>query len=453
LAEVALRLGQIRIPDHAVLRSGIRWLCDDGHICRPGETIAFCNIGVPRIGNRKGETPLFADEQRDLQVALATPVGGTLRYAEGLNKGGFEAFQNTTLWAPETVVGYIDREANGLSAAGDVELSLMMMAGRRASGLAEVRAGLLTGWFDRSRACKADGNGHIGTLLSLGTCELLAIRGERMAFLEFLEAVEGPAHIVNVSDMQLVHSTRVVAEQIRRTTAERAAISDDLAKTLSAGPIVLTPADWIFAGAMLNDLQTSPTNETYAVLTRSGLCAAGPPDAIVLSLNSEGSVLLRHRRLGYSASFHDFRLSDAGPAFRNWLRMNFEPVRRTLDDIRDDYGQLIEAVRGVNPTAEILVNNLVSSKAREDIQNYSWFEEPLGNTIASVRAKDMNSMLSDVARDHGIAIVDSDAIAAELGAFRAIPDSVHPNGLMQAEMRAEILRILRARRVPGFGAV
>jgi hypothetical protein len=72
--------------------------------------------------------------------------------------------------------------------------------------------------------------------------------------------------------------------------------------------------------------------------------------------------------------------------------------------------------------------------------------------LDSVRAKDLNLMLCDLARERDIAIIDTDAIAAEFGGRLSLPDGVHQNGTMQSEMRAEILHILRTRRAPGFAS-
>ena len=95
----------------------------------------------------------------------------------------------------------------------------------------------------------------------------------------------------------------------------------------------------------------------------------------------------------------------------------------------------------------------MSTSGEEDIHIYDSFDEPLGASLQTVRAKDLNLMLCDLAHERDIAIIDADAIAAELGGRVSMPDGLHQNGTMQAEMRAEILHILRARRVPGFGAL
>ena len=430
----------------------MRWLREDGHLCRPGEVIAYCSIGLTRIGAAPGAPLPFADEMRDLQMALVTPAGGRLRRSAESSRGGFmDILDHFFLWSPEFEIGQIEPEPGRPPAESDGQVRLLMMGGRRAADLAEVRSGLLTGWHDRARGCRVDGDGPIGTLLSLGICEMAGvIRGERSAFLELLEVVKGPAQLVYVPDDPMVHNSLVVAEQMRRTPADRAAMARDMAETLAGGPMALTPADWIFAGATLNALGRSPASERYTVLARDGLRAAGPPDAIVLSLNAEAPTILRHRRLGYALQFHDFRLADSGPAFIAWLRANFETVRRSIDDVRADFGALVDLLRARAPATQILVCNIMSTSGEEDIQTYAPFDAPIGRTLPSAHAKSMNLMLHDLARERDIAIIDADAIAAELGGQRSLPDGIHQNGEMQAELRAEILRILRARNVPGF---
>jgi len=94
----------------------------------------------------------------------------------------------------------------------------------------------------------------------------------------------------------------------------------------------------------------------------------------------------------------------------------------------------------------------MSTSADEDIQNYQGFDEPMGDMLAEVHARDMNLMLHDVAREEPYAsIIDLDTIAAEMGAGRNLPDGLHSSGALQAELRAEILHVLRETGVPGFG--
>ena len=417
--------------------------------------IAYCNFGLSPTSARRDAPPPFAEERRDLQMALATPVAGRLRQAANSSRGGFlDLLDSFLLWSPDFIIGHIEPEPGQSVGAADGQVRLLMMAGRRAAELAESRSGLLSGWHDRSRGCRADGDGPVGTLLSLGVCEMAGVvKGERYAFLEILDAISGPAQVVFVPDDPIVHNSRVVAEQIRRTPADRDAIARDLAETLGGGPITPSPADWVFAGATLNAICRSPATDRYTVLSREGLRDAGPPNAIVFSLNAESVTMLRHRRLGYAVHFHAFRLADAGDAFLPWLRANFEPIQRSFDDIRADFCAMIDLIRSKAPATQILIGNVMSTSGEEDIQSYDAFDLPLNETISAMQAKAFNLMLHDLARERDIAIIDADAIAAELGGQRSVPDGVHQNGEMQAELRAEILRTLRARGVPGFAPV
>jgi hypothetical protein len=437
-----------------VRRSGFRWLVRDGQLCRQGEAIAFCHVGLVRMEPSPGIPRPFAEEFRTVQMAIIAPVSGQLSHAQRSSRGGFfDQLDNYIRWNPDEVIGEIQPAEAGGDGRPGREVQLLMMAARRVAPLVESRAGLLAGWSERTRAARIDGPGAIGTLLALGVCELEGvIRGDQHGFVELLGAVEGPAHVVYVSDNPLVHSTPVIADQLQRTDAEREAIATAMVTAMASAGTVPNAADWVFCGAILNALHRSPASETYTVLAREGLREAGPPDAIVLSAHSEGRVIHRHRKLGFHVQSHDFRLNDAGPAYRLWLERDFEPVRRTIETIRGDYDRLIGLIRAQAPNTRILICNMMSTAGLEDVQSYAAFDEPLAETLTSVRANEMNLMLCDLARDHDIAVVDADAIAADLGGGDNLRDGVHQSGAMQTETRAEILRILRAHRVPGFGA-
>jgi hypothetical protein len=450
---VPLRLGPLAAEGFIVRRSGIRWLCEDGHLCRPGEVIAFCNVGVVPVGRPLRGSDPFASEVRDFQVAFATRVGGKLRKSDDSSQGGFlDQLYDFGQWTPDFVIGQLERppgeRASGYEAGG--ELRLLLLAGQRLTGLAMDHSGLLTGWYDRRRAWWGDGDGTRGTVLSLGSCEQVGIiRGERSAFLELFEAVSGPAHAVFISEVALVACARITAEQFGRTPAEFEAVAADFVRSFAVGPIAPTASDCMFAGCLLSSLQRSPLTEHYDILTRTGFGRAGPVDAVILSLSAEMPMILRHRRLGYALNCYGFRVAEAGPAVRAWLRTNFEPVTRTPDDIRRDYLELIDAVRAKSDM-KFLILNVMSTSGHEEIYSYAPFDRPLGDVLSIIRSKELNLMLHDLARERDVSIIDVDAIAAELGAMAHLPDGLHSSGPMQAEVRGEILRVLRARGVPGF---
>jgi hypothetical protein len=450
LSLIPLSLGPLLAPGFTIHRSGVRWLCDDDHLCRPGEVVAFCNIGLLPADRALGASP-FRSESRDFQVAFATRAGGYLRKAERSSRGGFlDLLFTHRPWRPEFTLGTVrcaPDEAREIASDGGLEL--LFLAGRRATEFAEDRSGLLTGWHDRTRAWWGSGEAAHGTLLSLGICEQLGVvRGERFAFFELFEAAVGPAHVVFVADDLLVPCAPILTEQLRRSEAESRAMASDLCRSIADGS-TLAPGDLVFAASLMSALQRSPLTDRYPLLTRGGLREAGSANAVLLSLNAESPSVFRHRRLGYTMRCHHFRMTELSADARAWIDANFERVPRTLDDVRRDYDALIDAVRERSAT-EILVLNAVSTQGYEDIPSYAPFDAPLGESLASVRTRELNLVLHDVARERNVAIIDADRIAAELGTGAHVHQGVHYSGRMQEEVRGEILRILRSRGVPGF---
>ncbi len=452
MSQVPLRLGPLGAPGYRVPRSGVRWLRDERHACRPGEIVACCNLRIVPADPKTGSWPM-GEEVRDFQVALATPVGGRLQRAGNLSRGGFlDRLADHIAWTPEQVIGHVQcrpgERPRGPDPHGET-VGLMFAAGRRVTEVAEDRSGFLTGWHDRLRAWWGEGD-TVGTLLGYGVCEQLGVfRGESIAFAEWYRASAGPAQVVYVPDHVLVPSVAVLAGQCGRSAVEAEAIRADAARSIALGPVAPSPSDWIFAGALVGALLRSPLTESCDVLMRDGLRRTAGPDAVVLSLNAESTAILRHRRLGYALQCHNYRMAaDAGPAVRSWLERDFEVVPRTLGDIADDYRRLVDPA-GPRARTAFLVMNAMSTSGFETLHTYAAFDAPLGNALNTIRAKELNLMLHDLAREGGVSIVDNDAIAADMGAAH-LPDGVHNSGALQAELRSEILRILRARGVPGF---
>jgi hypothetical protein len=458
LTRVPLRLGPLAPPHFAVKRSGLRWLRDDGAPCRAGEAVAYCNVGLvadPAI-KPEIENP-FAGEFLDLQAVLAPRTAGRFHRSDAGSRGGFldrlDLFQ---FWTPDFVIGHLERAPDaGPSPHGEEdELEILLMTGRRHANLSEGRQGLLTGWHERSRAWRPGGGAPPGSLLGLGICELDGVlRGESSAFLELFEAITGPAHAIYVDQEPLVPTARTLVEQIQRTEAEHAAIAADLMGfLLKASPPAL-PAEWIFAAALLRALQHKPLSETFDLLGRTHVRRSGPADAVLLTVNAESQAMLRHRRLGYVMHLYDHRLGQAGPAVQAWVKASFEPLACGLDDMAHDYRELIGLIHDApgRMPAHVLICNRMSTSGEDDLQTYLGFDKPMSAMLASIYGKDLNLMLHDLARDRGAAIVDVDAIAAEMGGQRNLPDAVHGSGALYAEVRAELAHILHGKGVPGFG--
>jgi hypothetical protein len=444
MTSVPLSCGPLKAEDFVIRRSGMHWLRDDGYVCRPNEVIGFCNISLEQVaGQRSGHFPL-ADEL-ELHVAFAPRIGGRLRIVGENSPGGYLNTLGLHVWNPDDVLAYLEEISGGDDSVqtNSGELRLLMLAGRRMSGLADTNIGILPGWHSRSRAWWCDRlGGDLSTLLCLGVCDAAGVvRGNETPFVEAFEATPSPAQFVYVPDHPMVPCAPILLEQLMRSAAQNEALAADLSSGLSGGPIVPNADDWMFAGALLSSLQNSPMREKYDVLTPTGLRQLGPADTVLLSMSAEVRSILRHKKLGYSVQMLRHRHTAAGPAIRSWLASAFEPVKRTINDLQRDYRQLIDTV-AAQTGARVLILNRMSTSGFEDITSYSSFDAPLGDTLENISAKEMNLMLHDLADECDFSIVDVDAIAAYLGGAENLPDGIHHSAAMQAMVRSEIIHIL-----------
>ena len=412
----------------------------------------YCNLGSFKDTTGATKENPFAAGGEGLQVALLAPEAGRIRH-ETPRGGLLEMFDNVFVWSPEFVIGAL--EVDGSNVTEPIDAGLLMLAGRSRTGLIEQRFAPLSGWHDRTRAWRPDREGEFGSILGQGLCQLSSmIQGAGRTYVEFAEQAGGPAHMVYGYQPPTTPSVALLLDQIRRTPAQNVAIAEDLIGGVTGDAAALSPPDLIYTASLLAAL-TSPSllSETYPILTRAGLSRVGPPDAVLLAAFADSPLTYRHKALGYRLELLPWHEGQAGPAIRDWFARSFEPVRRSLDDIRSDYVALIDEMRARarpgRPT-RLLLMNACSTAGREDVQSYIGFDAPLGATLEMIHAKDVNLMLCDLARERDIAIVDLDAIAAEMGASEHMPDSTHPTTALVAEGRAEIVRILRELGTPGF---
>jgi hypothetical protein len=439
-----LRAGRLDVAGRTIVRSGLRWLCADGEQVRAGQPVAYCSIGLIPAG---AAGTVFAEEGGDLQVAFAPTAAGRFRRAVGLSRGGYLDRLNSAAWDPRLLIGHVETAAAEMAE----EARLLMVAGRRVGQSAADRSGLLAGWHSRARAWW--GGVPSATLVGLGTCEQGSLlRGDSGHFGELFERIAGPVQLIACQDEPLVPCVRTLTEQLRFTEADRTAIRADMAASFLAGPFPPTPDDWLFMSALLDQLIRAPLTETTELIVDGAIHVAAAPQALSLSLTAEVPRAGRHRRLGYTLNCHGFRLASVGRAVSHWLRTNFEPLLRTPDEVRDDYRSFLAAL-AARTGAKVFVHNIVSSQAYERIQNYAALDSASFAGLGSVRAKALNLMLHDLAREHAaLHVVDIDAIAADLGMDAHLPDGVHPSGPLQAEIREEFVRVVAGAGVPGFAS-
>ena len=123
---------------------------------------------------------------------------GILRLGKSATLGGHLDEFGVYNWDPEAVVAELELSAD--AGPNDGTLRLLMLAGRRVTGLADVLTGMLPGWHNRARGWWADqSGGDVATLLSIGICDAVGpVRGEHSAFTEMFEEARLPAQAVFV---------------------------------------------------------------------------------------------------------------------------------------------------------------------------------------------------------------------------------------------------------------
>ena len=436
-----LALGPLAAEGFGVRRSGLRWLKPDGYVCRPGELIAQAEICLVRRGG-SAQAP-FAGE-RLLQVALAPPVGGRLRIEDRTSAGGWLDFLAVHNWNPEEVVASIETADEDSDCPTPLPLRRLMLAARAMTQVIDVQTGLLPGWNLHARAWWGEAAPPRTTLLSVGICDATGfVRGELGGFAELFEAASFPAHLVHATEHPIAPCAPILLEQLKRTPAELEEISDNLRRVLGKGPVAPTPDDYLFAGAFLAQMSSSPLLQTYDILGPQGLTRLPAAGVVMLSVAAEPGVMLRHRKLGYAIQVYGYNLSGEATAMRAWIERTFERITRSVDDVRRDLERLIDETHARTGARFIIVNRM-SSSGREIVGNYATFEAPLDATLRTVRAKTLNLMLHDLAASRPVSILDLDALGAAFGG-RHLPDGLHSSGPLQDALRQELLRLLEPR--------
>jgi hypothetical protein len=463
---IDLCMPRLHASPFGLQRSGLQWLRRSGEAVAARDPIAVCNLRL-LASRQPGPSLPFPEEQNDVQVVLASPAAGRLVRRDDLSRGGYADLVPTDDWDDRSPVASIDE-------AGDpAELVPLVLAGRRGFDGGEGRGGLLPGWHERVRGFwQGQGTGRFGTVLSLGTCEQTGVfRGADMAFLSWFVRAPGPAQLVWVSDERTVHSSAVVLQHLRRTPPEARAITEAVRSWIGerlspAGPGAF-PAfeggevagpprgrwpeaqDVLFAMYLLGEaVGRSPILERTQVLTRDGLAEQAPPDAVALSMGSEFAPHYRHKRTGWLVAIHGFRFGQfIGPGAVEWLRRDFERVPRTVADAERDLAALADEVTR-RTGAALLVQNSIASSAADRVANYAWLGDAYAESVA-VSCTEANLMLGGLTRHAAVSVIDSDAMAAELG-VRQCPDRFHASRQLLEAQQGEVHRILRERGVPGF---
>ncbi|MES2496855.1 MAG: hypothetical protein V4618_12125 [Pseudomonadota bacterium] len=422
-------------------RAGFQWLVPDGGRCAAHQIIAHCVFGFSPPALDSSHAARLNQEEGSFRIALVARHAGIVHHARSSSNGGWHDMLALVDHIPGTIAGVLAPFAP--VAEGDTGGACLtqIVVGRKATPLSEDQSSLHSGWHDRRRTWMLDHGPPRTTVLGLGICELTGVMlGADNSFGELLTMLDRPVQLVNVPDIPLVHTAGIVTQQLGRSETERNAIWADFCAGMAARKPLSQPDDWIFGSSLIKAICASPAGEDYTTFSDQGIGALPPADVVIMSLHAESPIRLRHRRLGYDIRLHRFRFLQMGPALRSWLKDNFVQTTRSIEDIRTDYLALIESLKQGPQRRRLMLLNMLSSLPGENIQCYQPYDEP--GRLTTVWAKMMNLMAEDLARDHGVTVIDADAIGVDLGIGFSASDGIHQSGEMQTALRAEIVRCL-----------
>src|ERR1039457_2223946 len=271
----SLALGHLGVKSG---RSAIRWLRENGALCRTGEVIGFCSLAIDPASLRGRGGRAFAGEEV-IQVVLATPIGGRLN-VDASDPGGLLDVHVFEAWQEGDVVCHIQQASEDSSPRREsAQLRHLTLAGRRLGWPLDAGTGLLPGLYSRVRAWWGEKVDHAPTLLSLGICDATGfLRGGRSAFTELFESSDFPAHIVHVSEKPLSHCSLTLLEQLHRTPDQANEIALDLGRHIFDAHPPLQSAGLIFAGGLLEQVRASPLLDRQAAFDRNGGTMMNPAD-------------------------------------------------------------------------------------------------------------------------------------------------------------------------------
>ena len=315
-ARVRCGIGALAAGRFNVLRSGVRWLCEDGHVCRAGEVVAYCNIGSNRRrrGRRAGgrsSTKSAISRSRSRRASAARSVAPpTARSAASSTSSS-----TTSDGRPEFVIGHVECE-RGFDADGETTRSPMLGRTARRGNRRRDRSGLLSGWHDRSRAWWGDGDapfGDAGLPRALRPDRRHPRRARRRSW-KCSQRCRGPAHVAYFPDDALVPCAAVAAGQLERTPEAGARDCRRLRALVrrghgraDAGRLDFRERAAVGAAALAARRAPRRADARPACAAsrrRTPCCCRSTPEA---------PFVLRHKRLGYTLLCHGYRIVEAGP--------------------------------------------------------------------------------------------------------------------------------------------
>jgi hypothetical protein len=438
----SLVLGPIIVNEGRIAMSGLRWIIEDAQYCNKYQPIAFCNI----LFLHKNIPISMHQERRDFQVLLLAPEDGIINVKKDISPGGMiDQIPQYIYWNPEISIGELD-QPNNISTDQKILVNLIFAAGQRYAEFAENRSNILSGWYQRTRMWPGDQGEIKYTLLALGICDLAnSIRGGNSVPVDFLKSTATPIQVVLPSEGLLIPTISMLIDQMNRSAEETSKLVENFNLSIEKPDHPFEAQDFLFFGTLLTELTKNHLFEKCVTPTRDGIGKEMSPNILLTSLAAQSRRVFKHKVLGYSIAFHEFRLRELSPRVKKWIKDNFLIVTRDPSDIAREL-KLLTQLLGLN--IHLIVANNPTNPNSEHQVDYSDFDDSTFNEINYIHSRQMNGVLDELAKDGSLNILDVNLISAKMGTKKNIPDGIHWSGNLEKNIAVEILKIISDLKSP-----
>lgn len=417
------------------LRSEISWRLPEGAPVAPRQPVASVAISSESLAR-------VAPRGTEVRALLLAPTQGMLHPHE-MPSSGWDAHFPRKPWEPGHMLGTLET-ARALKDEAALALQVALFSIDRLHPAFEDRrpfpggpCRLLRAWWGPSgwsEPCR--------TVLSLGNCEQLGFfAGNAGDLAAWLEALPGPISVVYKPDRITVPSAAALLSALEMDDTARRRAAEEFGAWFRQGvqgAAAGDPSGWLGTAAVAQELLgTTVLRRSFAVVDGAGRLAERRPDYVFLSLASEFSAQLRHRKLGYTISVPAFQFGK-NPDIRQTLLGRFELMRPSVAETQDCLKAVITRIRQ-ETGARVVVFNATSFVDR--VWDWSAVDRP--SDVPSVRMMDLNLALWELARQDLCELIDVEALALDLGLGAAYPDGIHPSSALEARVRAKIFERLR----------
>lgn len=304
---IPLILPSIASTDTKVIRSSFSLLRRNGDLCIRGEPLAYC-IFNPTKRSRLAEDT-FGTYADDLFAVIVAPADGVVHWEPGVSRQGWSdlmTFVQPLEWEQESLLGTLTTQNDGGGQPLAPADSILIANGRRMFEWADMRGGLLSGWYEFIRAWRFAG--ELSSVSFATTCShRYSVLGDQRLSHELLLGCSRPLHLTYFADTLLLPTAQSLREELEWTPAEREQILRELHASVGSFDGKEAANSGGLISLMLRRVeQGSPFLQTYKVLQSDGVKEVPFPGTVVLSTASEEARVLKHKTLPLTLALPQF---------------------------------------------------------------------------------------------------------------------------------------------------